>query len=403
MTNDGKCDIINYKIKRKGLDAGTTSNRIDTKVLINILKMTQREVRDFMCDELRRFGYMPIKADGFVYAEGSINIGLVAHMDTVHDEPKYIEYANGEMTCRTGLGADDRAGVYGILHLLRQGFRPTVMLLEDEEKGCIGAGKFAKVKIEHKLKYLIELDRQGSDDAVFYDCDNPEFTKYVCEFGFKEAIGSFSDISDIAPAMGISAVNLSVGYYLQHTKSEYLVIGELSNTLRRVAKMLSKEPKNTFKYVERDWKANYYSKYSKYYTKGGITSGVWYRDDYENEYDYGYGSKKSETSTRTPITLNGKEVYWNGYYFEDENGAYYDESEVIVPYTNQEEDYIPLYDGILLFGNGDMVDLALTSKLYYIGVDDNIYNEYTIKIDAYLTDENFMPLSYADVYERSGK
>ena len=28
-------------------------------------------------------------------------------------------------------------------------------------------------------KAIFQLDRCGSDDCVFYDCDNPDFTKYV--------------------------------------------------------------------------------------------------------------------------------------------------------------------------------------------------------------------------------
>ena len=35
------------------------------------------------------------------------------------------------------------------------------------------------------LKYIIELDRRGSDDCVFYQCDNHEFDAYVEKFGFQ--------------------------------------------------------------------------------------------------------------------------------------------------------------------------------------------------------------------------
>ena len=63
-----------------------------------------------------------------------------------------------------------------------------------------------------KLNYIIQLDRRSSNDCVFYDCDNKEFTKYVESFGFLEGIGSFSDISVICLSWGIAGVNLSVGY-----------------------------------------------------------------------------------------------------------------------------------------------------------------------------------------------
>ena len=100
-------------------------------------------------------------------------------------------------------------------------------------------------------KAIFQLDRRGSDDCVFYDCDNPDFTKYVESFGFKKAYGSFSDISVIAPAWGVAAANLSVGYYLEHSNAEYLKGRELEKTIERVKKILDNaENMLSYTYIE---------------------------------------------------------------------------------------------------------------------------------------------------------
>lgn len=73
-----------------------------------------------------------------------------------------------------------------------------------------------------KLKAIFELDRCGKDDMVFYGCNNPDFENYIEKFGFTFGWGTFSDISVIAPAWKVAAVNLSIGYVGEHMQTEIL-------------------------------------------------------------------------------------------------------------------------------------------------------------------------------------
>ena len=139
-----------------------------------------------------------------------------------------------------GLGADDRAGVYAILRILKTGLRPHVIFTTDEEKGGIGAYSIA-IKCQdffNKIKYIIELDRQGSHDCVFYECNNRDFVRYVESFGFFEELGSFSDISYICPEWKVAGVNLSIGYKNEHSYVETLHISHFFATIDKVIKML---------------------------------------------------------------------------------------------------------------------------------------------------------------------
>lgn len=194
------------------------------------------------------------KAD-YLIAVGDLPVALVAHLDTVFKTPPhdiYYDKNKNVMWSPDGLGADDRAGVYSIIQIIKAGYRPTVIFVTDEEIGCIGAMNLAREIDEPPaaINYIIELDRRGSDDCVFYDCRNYKFESYIESFGFVTNFGSFSDISVICPNWGIAGVNLSIGYYNEHSFIEHLNISQMFNTISKVKKMLdvSKESE-PFEYI----------------------------------------------------------------------------------------------------------------------------------------------------------
>lgn len=206
--------------------------------------------------------------DKYVYAVGSAPVALLAHCDTVFktttEEIFYDREKNVIWSPDGGIG-DDRIGVYGIIRLinsLKDNQLPSIIFTNGEEKGGLGAVKFVGdfAKPKSPLKYLIELDRQGYNDCVFYDCDNPKFEKYIEGFGFKTDWGSFTDISTIAPAWHIAAVNLSIGYLEEHSYSERLYVDAFFRTINIVKKMiLASYSIKKFKYIPRAKTFNYFS------------------------------------------------------------------------------------------------------------------------------------------------
>jgi hypothetical protein len=190
----------------------------------------------------------------YIYAIGDIPIALVAHMDTVYARPVidlYYDEKRQTLWSPEGIGADDRAGIYIILQILKRGLRPSIILTTDEEKGGLGASALSKMNCPFPgLKYMIQLDRRGRDDCVFYSCDNSDFIKYVEQFEFVECFGSFSDISFLMPSWNICGVNLSVGYENEHSYSELLHIDWLFETVDKVEKMLKEENIPDFEYKE---------------------------------------------------------------------------------------------------------------------------------------------------------
>lgn len=218
-----------------------------------ILRKSQNALKSALVNELAMLGYENIKApDGFVYASGELPVLLVAHLDTVHlRRVKTICYSKDKkiMMSPEGIGGDDRAGVYMILRIIQEN-RCHVLFCEDEETGGNGARKFANSRIRPEVNYIVEMDRRGANDAVFYNCDNPEFTDFVCGFGFEEAKGSFSDISVIAPRLGIAAVNISAGYFNEHRQHESIDLTAVEHNIARISEMVQTYS-DCYEYTER--------------------------------------------------------------------------------------------------------------------------------------------------------
>lgn len=234
----------------------------ELKTFEQLASLSQGSLKKVLSKFLSKHYKKVVETDDYIFAEGDIPIALVAHMDTVFKLPPddiYYDERKNVMWSPDGLGADDRAGVYAIVTLIREGFKPHIIFTTDEEMGAIGASLLAKLDCPFsECKYIIQLDRRGSNDCVFYDCDNQAFVDYVEQFGFEWNYGTFTDISKLCPAWKIAGVNLSVGYRDEHSTSEVLFVGQLLSTIAKVRKMLQQaETAPYFEYVP--------AKYNGYY------------------------------------------------------------------------------------------------------------------------------------------
>lgn len=225
----------------------------DFHTLKQILELDQNQLKNIMYKFLKKKYKNIINHNAYICAEGTIPIALVAHLDTVFSSPpKNIFYDQEQqvMWSPQGLGTDDRAGVFAIIQIVQSGLRPHIILTTDEEVGAIGADLLSRNGNPFAdLRYIIQLDRRGNADCVFYDCNNTEFIDYVESFGFAEAYGTFTDISILCPAWKIAGVNLSVGYVNEHSFIETLYLNALNSTINKVKKMLIEEDIPKFDYI----------------------------------------------------------------------------------------------------------------------------------------------------------
>ena len=260
----------------------------------------------------------------FLCAEGDIPIALVAHMDTVFKTPPkdiFYDMRKNVLWSPDGLGADDRAGVFAILQILKSGLKPHIVFTTDEEVGGYGAMMLAEIYPNSPfkdLRYMIELDRRGSNDCVFYECDNEDFTKYIESFGFIEAWGTFSDICELSPVWKVASTNLSIGYQNEHSVSETLRVNAMLATIEKVKKMLQVPVDEIpfFNFIPMPYP---YRALNRFY--GGWD---WY-DGYDSA-AYGYsdfsGKKTGKTKTKTYQPKDNDDVEYcmicgKTYYAED--------------------------------------------------------------------------------------
>ena len=202
-------------------------------------------------------GHIQHLKGSFIMAEGDLPICLIAHVDTVFTFPPrkddfFYDQEKQILWSPYGSGFDDRAGITMIIQLILKGYHPSIIFTFDEEV----SGEGAKDLISYyktcpfKCNALIELDRMNEKDCVFYQCDNKNFVKYIESFGFKEAQGSFTDISFIAPRWKIAATNLSIGYLDEHTISERLNLSWYNQTFEKLIAILDNSKNMKFyKYI----------------------------------------------------------------------------------------------------------------------------------------------------------
>ena len=360
-----------------------------------LCQMNQKNLKKHLRKELEgTYGYENvISFDGYLYAKGTVPVMLIAHMDTVHKELPYkFVYSKDSniISSPQGIGGDDRCGVYMILEILKE-LNCSVLFLEDEEIGCVGAEKFAKdykankdTKFaDLKVNYLIEFDRRNAKDAVYYDLDNEDFEDFITDASgghFETNWGSCSDISYVAPAMGVAAVNLSCGYYKEHTLEHTVNRKEMETNIEKAKMIIKTEVAKPFEWkeIKSSWANKWYGKWSdnkSYYGYGGYGN---YYDDYYDYYTRKEGGKEKEKEDEKKVT------------FEEEYEIYFidEDKEEAVDYfyaTNMNEalgkffinhPYIRYYDVYQIFPTeGELYTSA--ARQYYEGVleDDGSWFE----------------------------
>lgn len=240
------------------------------KSITELLAATPTEIMNAAEAELTRIGYEVRRdpADRFLFAippqlrggvDKLMNIFtplLCSHVDVVGVTPPergdiIVDVSQNRLSLKEGskaqvLGADDRAGIFAMFKIVHSLWNklPFVVLTDGEEMGGIGAGALADsenlAEFQENISCFIELDRRGVGEFVSYDPSgepNEDLRRLFEEQGFSLGHGSYSDVADFTPVVGVSNVNLSVGYRHEHTQGETLFLDDLELTVSRVLRM----------------------------------------------------------------------------------------------------------------------------------------------------------------------
>ena len=181
-----------------------------------------------------------------------------AHLDEVHlpgvrhlHETDGMIFATDENGERTGIGADDKNGVWIALQLLREVDVLKVAFFVQEEKdgelnGCRGSNA-CDLSWFDDVSYVIQCDRKGNGDIVTYSeksnirlCDDDFIPAEICEgYGYIPVNGGKTDVVALKQrGLKIPCCNISCGFYNAHNPEEYTLVADLLNACNFVHNIL---------------------------------------------------------------------------------------------------------------------------------------------------------------------
>jgi tripeptide aminopeptidase len=174
---------------------------------------------------------------------------VAAHIDTVHPlgpvemvQQDGILFGLDEKGQRTGIGADDKAGVYICLELLERFDDIAIALFAAEEIGCVGADHAPAVWF-NDVGYVIEFDCPGRDLVSYTSsgtrlfANDGEFIKTAAPVLHAHGLTRwqhhpFTDVMVLRRRFDITCLNLSCGYHNWHRSDDYVVVEEVEAAVR---------------------------------------------------------------------------------------------------------------------------------------------------------------------------
>jgi len=194
---------------------------------------------------------------------------VVAHMDTVHhltefnvhtSEDNKRLYALTPDGNKTGIGGDDKAGVFVCLELLERLDHLKVAFFVGEEYGCYGS-RLADRAFFENVGYIIEFDApehnwisHRSNSVYLFDKDGIFFNKIKPIL--QETMGEnlilsahpYTDVCALKVKHDVSCINVSVGYFNMHEITEYVDIDICMNAIDMGEKMIKELGHTKYEY-----------------------------------------------------------------------------------------------------------------------------------------------------------
>lgn len=245
---------------QKWLDEKNIPNYTDSHGNVYATKKIQEVPDDF---------YYPcvISHTDTVHGLGSINV-QEEQLPNAQGETKLSLKAYDEKGKPTGIGGDDKCGVFACLTLLEELPYLKAAFFVSEETGCHGSRKADK-SFFHDVGYAIQFDAPENwmitekcfgqvlfdrNTDFFKSCDevlcegmNSDYMRYM--------VHPYTDVYALRSQFDFSCINFSIGYYDYHTKDEYVVVEDVFNGIKMGKKMIEKlGNKLHYKALATDWR-----------------------------------------------------------------------------------------------------------------------------------------------------
>ena len=215
---------------------------VDQYYNIYVTKQTDENIDFFPCvishtDTVHRIDTINVREEMLKNAQGELKPSLKAY----NDEGK-----------PTGIGGDDKCGVYACLELLKELPNLKAAFFVSEETGCHGSRKADK-NFFSNVGYGIQFDAPENwmvtelcmgtrlferESEFFQNCDSV----LTESFNGRQKYQShpYTDVYALKGNFDFSCINFSIGYYDYHSKNEYVVVEDVYNGIETGKKMIEK-------------------------------------------------------------------------------------------------------------------------------------------------------------------
>ncbi len=192
---------------------------------------------------------------------------VISHTDTVHsldtinireemlpnaqNELKIALKAYNNFGKPTGIGGDDKCGVFACLKLLKELPYLKAAFFVSEETGCHGS-KNADLSFFSNVGYAIQFDApenwmitEKCFGQILFDRDSEFFThideiltEHMNPKDKQYMVHPYTDVYALRTKFDFSCINFSIGYYNYHSPNEYVVIDDVFNGIEIGKKMI---------------------------------------------------------------------------------------------------------------------------------------------------------------------
>lgn len=258
---------MNYDLNLLKKVLSIPTSTYNEELMIEFLKdwLTQNNISNYIDEYGNVYATKKIDepSDDFYYP------CVISHTDTVHglgniiirDEilpnaqkqlrPSLKAYnENGKPT---GIGGDDKCGVFACLTLLKELPYLKAAFFVSEETGCNGS-RNADKKFFEDVGYAIQFDAPENwmvtekcfgqvlfdrNSDFFKNC-NEVLSEGMDQNFMQYMVHPYTDVYALRTKFDFSCINFSIGYYDYHTKNEYVVVEDVFNGIDMGKKMIDK-------------------------------------------------------------------------------------------------------------------------------------------------------------------
>lgn len=199
---------------------------------------------------------------------------VVAHMDTVHSLKKNLTAVviNGRITgmdattmTQTGIGGDDKVGIYVALQMLREHDNIKAFFPRDEEIGCVGS-QHVTPEFFDDVTIALQCDRRGNKDFITkasgVELSSKKFQEdvlpIITQYGYRFEHGMMTDVMQLKESgIDISMANISCGYYNPHMDNEYVDVADVHRVTTMVSEIIRTLGQTKYPHIAPTFKSSF--------------------------------------------------------------------------------------------------------------------------------------------------